>query len=82
MRDAAPSTSPRPGPVWKSTFLGAFVLNHRVDLHAIDATPARWRGDLVKNCRAPGALVDFHTDRDPRLQDEAQAGPPVRVRHN
>ena len=24
---------------------GAFVLNLRVDLHAIDATPARWRGD-------------------------------------
>ena len=24
---------------------GAFVLNHRVVLHAIDATPARWRGD-------------------------------------
>ena len=23
---------------------GAFVLNSRVDLHAIDATPARWRG--------------------------------------
>ena len=22
---------------------GAFVLNHRVVLHAIDATPARWR---------------------------------------
>ena len=22
-----------------------FVLNHRVVLHAIDATPARWRGD-------------------------------------
>jgi hypothetical protein len=21
------------------------LLNHRVDLHAIDATPARWRGD-------------------------------------
>jgi hypothetical protein len=52
----------------------------RVDLHAIDATPARRRGDagsspldaastaafsprndLVKNCRAPDALVDFHT---------------------
>jgi len=32
---------------------GAFVLNHCVDLHAIDATPARWR--------APDALVDFHT---------------------
>ena len=28
-------------PVWKSKFYGAFVLNHRVVLHAIDATPAR-----------------------------------------
>ena len=26
-------------PVWKSKFYGAFVLNHRVVLHAIDATP-------------------------------------------
>jgi hypothetical protein len=26
-------------------FYGAFVMNHRVVLHAIDATPARWRGD-------------------------------------
>jgi hypothetical protein len=25
---------------------GAFILNRRVDLHAIDATPARWRGDV------------------------------------
>ena len=33
------------GPVWKSKFYGAFVLNHRVVLHAIDAPPARWRGD-------------------------------------
>ena len=32
-------------PVWKSKFYGAFVLNHRVVLHAIDTTPARWRGD-------------------------------------
>ena len=32
-------------PVWKSIFYGAFVLNRRVVLHAIDATPARWRGD-------------------------------------
>ena len=32
-------------PVWKSKFYGAFVLNHRVVLHAIDAAPARWRGD-------------------------------------
>jgi len=31
--------------VWKSKFYGVFVLNRRVDLHAIDATPARWRGD-------------------------------------
>ena len=27
--------------VWKSKFYGAFVLNRRVVLHAIDATPAR-----------------------------------------
>ena len=26
-------------------FYGAFVLNHRVVPHAIDAAPARWRGD-------------------------------------
>ena len=32
-------------PVWKSKFYGAFVLNHRVVLHAIDVTPAQWRGD-------------------------------------
>ena len=31
--------------VWESKFYGAFVLNYRVVLHAIDATPARWRGD-------------------------------------
>ena len=29
---------------WKSKFHGAFVLNV-ADLHAIDATPDRWRGD-------------------------------------
>jgi hypothetical protein len=29
----------------KSKFYGSIVLNHRVVLHAIDATPARWRGD-------------------------------------
>ena len=33
------------GTVWKSKFYGAFMLNHRVVLHAIDAMPARWRGD-------------------------------------
>ena len=26
-------------------FYGTFVLNRRVSLHAIDAMPARWRGD-------------------------------------
>ena len=31
--------------MWKSKFYCAFVLNLRVDLNAIDATPARWRGD-------------------------------------
>ena len=30
--------------MWKSKFYGTFVLNHRIILHAIDATPARWRG--------------------------------------
>ena len=35
-------------PVWKSKFYVAFVLNHRVVLHAIDA---------------PDTLVDFHTVR-------------------
>ena len=33
-------------PVWKSKCYGAFVLNHRVVLHAIDATPARRRGGV------------------------------------
>ena len=32
-------------PVWKSKFYVAFVLDRRVVLHAIDATPARWRDD-------------------------------------
>ena len=60
--------------VWKSKFYGAFVLNLRVDLHAIDAAPARWRGDAGSSPLgrastatssprndAPDALVDFHT---------------------
>ena len=38
------NNSSRIRPVWKSKFYGAFVLNRRVVLHAIDATPARWRG--------------------------------------
>ena len=42
---ASSTRTPAPTPVWKSKFYGAFVLNHRGVLHAIDATPARWRGD-------------------------------------
>ena len=64
-------------PVWKSKFYGAFVLNHRVVLDAIDATPARWRGDAGSSPldetsaatssprSAPDTLVDFHTARHP-----------------
>jgi SulP family sulfate permease len=46
--------------VWKSKFYGAF---------AIDATPARWRGDAGSSpldgasTGAPDSLVDFHTGR-------------------
>ena len=48
---------------------GTFVLNRRVDLHAIDAAPARWRGDagsspLEELSGAPDTLVDFNTGRD------------------
>ena len=41
----SPLPADKSAPGWKSNFYGAFVLNHRVVLHAIDATPARWRGD-------------------------------------
>ena len=65
-------------PVWKSKFYGAFVLNRRVNLHAIDAMPARWRGDAgssplerartaassPRNDLSADALVDFNTGRD------------------
>ena len=39
------------------------LLNCRVDFHAIDATPARWRGDAGSSPldRARSAEVDFHT---------------------
>ena len=35
--------------MWKSKLYGAFVLNHHVVLHAIDATSARWRGEHPTN---------------------------------
>ena len=36
--------------VRKSKFYGACVLNHRVSLHAIDATSPRWRGVVFSHC--------------------------------
>ena len=56
--------------MWKSKFYGAFVLNHRVVFHAIDATPTRWRGGAgsspLDRARSAASsvhqtLVDFHT---------------------
>ena len=57
--------------VWKSKFYCVFVLNHRVVLHAIDATPARWRADAGSSPHAPDALVDFHTAHHPPQQRRA-----------
>ena len=51
--------------VWK--FYGAFVLNRRDVLHAIDATPARWRGGAGSSpldgarTAASSPRNDFHT---------------------
>ena len=36
----------RPPGLCGNQIYGAFVLNSCVDLHAIDATPARWRGGV------------------------------------
>ena len=57
--------------MWKSKFYGAFGLDRRVVLHAIDATPARWRGDAgsspLDGARTAASsprndtLVDIHT---------------------
>jgi len=44
-------------PEWKSKFYGAFVLNHRVVLHAIDATPARWPPRCVAYTSADEATL-------------------------
>ena len=47
-------------PVWKSKFHGAFVLNRRVVLHTIDATPARCAPDsLVDLCTGHGRSASF-----------------------
>ena len=68
--------------MWESKFYGAFALNRRVDLHAIDATRARWRGDAGPSPLdgAPDALVDLRAgDRLgvlPEPQAEADATTP------
>ena len=46
--------------MWKSKFYGAFVLNHRVVLHAIDATMA-WRHWLIST-QVPFILVGTKLD--------------------
>ena len=57
------------------------VLNRRVVFHAIDAMPARWRGDAgsspldgastaAPSPSAPDALVDFHTAADGQGPEE------------
>ena len=58
-------------PAWKSKFYGAFVLNHRIVLHAIDETPARWRGDAgsspldrASTAASSREIFDFHTASD------------------
>ena len=62
-------------PVWKSKFYGA-SLNHRVGLHAIDATPARWRGDAgsFPHSGRRQDVADLHP------QDLHTPGPRHRVR--
>ena len=54
--------------MWKSKFYGAFVLNHRVVLHAIDATPARWRGDAGSS-PLDGASTDASSPRNDLVQN-------------
>ena len=60
--------------MWKSKCYGAFVRHRRVDLHAIDATPARWRGVVVSHRliqptrRAPDSRFDLCTGAARRAQ--------------
>ena len=52
---SAPLSSSAALPVWKSKFYGAFVLNRRVDLHAIDAVIST-QGVTIGDGRVPGIL--------------------------
>ena len=64
-------------PVWKSKFYGAFVLNRRVVLHAIDATPARWRGVLTPTTRHRAEVPRGFGGAAPRCVRIAQLAPPL-----
>ena len=59
--------------VWKSKFYGAFVLNRRVDLHAIDATPARWRGDAGSSA-LDSASTDTSSPRNDLVKSTRHTG--------
>ena len=62
-------------PVWKSKFYDAFVLNHIVVLHAIDATPARWRGD------ADSSPLDGTSAATPSLRNDLVKNCRVHLMH-
>ena len=83
-RSAPPPPPPAPGveSCGKSNFYGAFVLNRPVVLHAIDATPARWRGDAGSSplggastaASSPSDLVKMSGAPDPLV--DSQVAPP------
>ena len=58
----------RQEPVWKSKFYGAFVLNCRIVLHAIDVTPARWRGDAGSS-QLDRAMTAASSPRNDRVKN-------------
>ena len=64
-----------PRPVWKSKFYDAFVLNHIVVLHAIDATPARWHGD------ADSSPLDGTSAATPSLRNDLVKNCRVHLTH-
>ena len=61
--------------MWKSKFYSAFVLNRRVVLHAIDATPARWRDD------ADSSPLDGTSAATPSLRNDLVKNCRVHLTH-
>ena len=53
---------------WLRKFYGCVHLNHRVFLHAIDATPARWRG--IKTLQRGGRAVVVYFRKEGRALGE------------